>query len=59
VSGVLADGATHSFRVVPVGVNGNQGTLVSYSSLMVRYPDVPRARFAYDAGDGTVTITAA
>lgn len=61
----LEDDTTHQFRVIPVGVNGNDGTALSFSALMVRHPDQPIAdsaldsRFTYNgAVPKTVTISA-
>lgn len=59
VSRVLEDDTTHSFRVVAVGVNGNESTATQLSVLMVRRPDPPSLGFAYDGGTQRVTITAA
>lgn len=59
VTDVLADDTVHSFRVVPVSQAGNDGTPATFTALMVRHPDVPVVDYAYDADDGTVTITAA
>lgn len=58
-SGTLADDTTHTFRVVPIGRNGNAGTAVTFAMLVVRYPDPPNVTYAFNAGAGTVTITAA
>ena len=58
-SRTLADGAEHQVRVTPVGVNGNDGAPRTFLLLMVRVPDPPKVSYAYDAGAGTVTISAA
>jgi hypothetical protein len=59
-SRVLEDGATHRFRVVPVGQNGNDGTEQLFTLLMVRIPDPPAVTYTYNgAGAPTVTIAAA
>lgn len=58
----LEDVTTHQFRVIPVGTNGNDGTAISFSALMVRHPDQPiedselNERFTYSEDDKTVTI---
>lgn len=60
----LEDDTTHQFRVVPVGTNGNDGTPLSFSALMVRYPDPPIAdedldeRYSYAFATKKVTISA-
>ncbi|MCW8129630.1 MAG: hypothetical protein KIS92_04520 [Planctomycetota bacterium] len=59
----LEDDTTHQFRVIPVGTNGNDGSALSFSALMVRYPDPPIAdadlagRFSYDPDAQEVTIS--
>ena len=53
----LEDGATHQFRVVPVGANGNDGTPLTFSLLMARHPDVPDVDWSYDDGTGVATIS--
>ena len=53
----LADGQTHRFRVVPVGLNGNDGAATPFAALMVRVPNAPRARYEYHPLTATVTIT--
>ena len=53
----LEDEATHQFRIVPVGENGNDGTPLAFSFLMVRSPDPPDVSYAYNPGPDTVTIT--
>ena len=58
-SRALEDAATHQFRVTPVGANGNDGTPKSFVVLMVRIPTPPSVDYAYDAGTGAVTISAA
>lgn len=55
----LADDTVHEFRVVPVGKNGNDGPALTWSVLMVGYPDPPDVSYDYDAGTGKVTISAA
>jgi hypothetical protein len=58
-SRVLEDVTTHNFRVIPVDAGGIQGSATSFALFMVRVPDPPDAAFAYSAGTGAVTITAA
>lgn len=60
----LEDVTSHQFRVIAVGTNGNESTLLTKSVLMVRHPDVPiadadlEASIVYDgATPKTVTIT--
>jgi len=55
----LEDCTTHQFRIIPVGTNGNQGTALTLTVLMVRHPDVPDVTYSYDSGDAKVTIAAA
>lgn len=56
----LEDVTTHQFRVIPVDAADNQGTALTFSTLMVRYPAPPDVTFSYDgAGPKTVTISAA
>jgi hypothetical protein len=55
----LEDGSVASWRVVPVGTNGSEGTPATWTALMVRHPDPPQVAFAYDEDTGTVAITAA
>lgn len=52
----LEDCATHRFRVVPIGNNGNPGTPAEWSATMVRHPDAPRKNFVLDT-DNTVIIS--
>lgn len=54
----LEDVTTHTFRVVPVGANGNDGTAQTYSIYMVRYPDPPEVSMTYSAVTRKVTIAA-
>ena len=57
VTRFLEDVTIHQFRIVPVGLNGNLGTPITLSALMVRHPDIPAQTMAYDgAGAKTVTI---
>lgn len=55
----LADQTTHEWRVIPIDTAGNDGTAIAFSTLMVRHPDIPDVSFAYSAGTGKVTISAA
>lgn len=55
----LEDSASHQFRVIAVGDNGNESTAATLSCLMVRHPDVPDVNLSYDAEDGTLTIAQA
>jgi len=56
---VLEDSTVHQWRVVPVGANGNEGTPLTWSFLMVRRPDPPDVTFSYDEGTGEVTVASA
>jgi hypothetical protein len=57
---VLSDGVVHEWRIVPVDAAGNDGTAVEFTTLMVRYPDVPAVTHTYNGAlTRTVTITAA
>lgn len=58
-TGPLADDTNHQFRFVFVGTNGNEGTAVSWSFLMVRRPDPPVASYSLDEGTGAITVTIA
>jgi len=53
----LEDGQTHTFRVVPVGENGNEGTAKQFQVLLVRFPDKPSVDYSYDEGTKHLTIT--
>lgn len=59
-TGLIDDETTHQYRVIPIDTPGNDGTALSFTVLMVRYPDVPDVDFVYDgSGPKTVTIDAA
>lgn len=53
----LEDGETHTFRIVPVGPDGNEGTAKQFAVLMVRHPDVPDVGYTYDGGTNKITIS--
>ena len=53
----LADVTSHQFRIVPVGIDGNEGGAINLTSLMVRHPDPPDVAYAYDSGTTKVTIS--
>lgn len=53
----LEDCQVHHFRVVPVGSNGNDGTPLELSALVVRIPDVPAVNYSYWPPTGAVTLT--
>ena len=55
----LEEGAVHQFRVIAIGVDGNEGAALAFSDLMVRHPDTPRVTYAYSAETSKVTIAAA
>lgn len=52
----LEDDEEHLFRVVPVGQNGADGEAREYRYYMARYPDEPRATYAYDDQTRKITI---
>jgi len=58
-SRILEDGLAHQFRVLPVGSNGNSGTIATLNAFMVRNPSPPAVRFTYSNASETVTIQAA
>jgi len=53
----LEDVTTHTFRIMPVGTNGNDGSAVTIACMMVRHPDEPTATWLYNSGTRKVTIT--
>ena len=55
-SDALDDGSTHTYRVTPVGTNGNDGTPLTFVVLCVRYPDPPAFTLEYDQGAAEVTF---
>lgn len=58
-TGTVADVTSHQWRVTPYDAAGNAGTALSFTTLMVRYPDPPAVTFSYDSGTAKVTIAAA
>lgn len=54
----LADETTHLWRVVPVGVNGQDGTPLEFTIDTVRQPDAPAVIGTYDPGTGNLTVDA-
>lgn len=54
----LEDDTTHQFRVIPIGDDGNEGTALAVSRLMVRNPDPPTQSFSFNSGTGGVTCNA-
>lgn len=56
-SGLLDDGKVHRFRIVPVGVNGNEGQAKEFAILVVRYPDEPSVNIEYSSITKKITIT--
>lgn len=52
----LADDTTHQFRVVPVMADGTEFDAITFTALVVRYPDVPNVTYTYSAG--TITASA-
>lgn len=53
----LTEGEDHSFRVTPLGTNGNAGTPATVAVNIARHPAVPVVDWAYGSGTGKVTIT--
>ena len=52
----LEDVTTHTFRIIGIGVDGNESTAVELIAFLIRYPDVPDVSFTYSAATGKVTI---
>ena len=52
----LEDCQSHRFRVVPVGVNSNDGAPVVTDGYLVRRPDIPKAVFAANP-DHSLTLS--
>jgi len=57
ISRVLEDQTVFTFKITPIGINGNEGTPSYYSALMVRYPDPPAPGYSYSSGTTKITIT--
>lgn len=55
----LEDVTSHQFRIVPIGMNGNEGALKAFTVLMVRHPTPPSVSYAYDSETAKVTISEA
>lgn len=56
----LADETNHSWRIVPVGENGNDGASpLAFDFLMVRVPSVPLCSWSYNPTNYKVTVTIA
>ena len=55
----LEDITEHRFRVMPVGVNGNDGAALEMKMFMVREPDPPDVTYTYSSVTGRVTIAEA
>lgn len=53
----LEDVTTHSFRVIPLDVNSNEGDPLELTALMVRIPDAPDVSITYSSGTQTLTVT--
>lgn len=51
----LADGETHTFRVVPVDAEARDGVPREFSGVMCRWPDAPSFTVAVDSGEFTLT----
>ena len=54
----LTDAAAYSWRIIPVGTNGNDGTAVTWTGTLVTYPLPPQVTYGYSDITGAVTITA-
>ena len=52
----LEDVTEHTFRLVPLGTNGNEGGELILVCLMVRYPDQPELELTYSDATHKVTI---
>jgi hypothetical protein len=52
----LDDVSSHSYRIVPVGTNGNDGTPLTFAVLLVRVPDPPDMTMSYFSGAGLLTF---
>ena len=52
----LKDGQDHQFRIVPVGINGNEGTARQFSVRTVRTPDTPDADYTYSNVTNKITL---
>jgi hypothetical protein len=44
----LEDGTIHQFRIIPIGINGNEGTLREIAILCCRHPNVPNVDYTYE-----------
>lgn len=55
----LEDSQTHEFRILPVGINGNQGTAKEFSCLMVRHPSEKDVGYLYSNDTHKVTVSTA
>ena len=52
------DGQVATFKVTPIGSNGNAGTALTFAKLVVRFPDTPSVSITYSPGTGNTTIAA-
>ncbi len=52
----LEDMQVHRFRVIPVGISGNEGDPLELSQLMVRNPSPPAQNFEYSSTNQTITV---
>ncbi len=53
----LEDSQNHTFRITPVGINGNEGQAKQFTTLCVRHPDVPDVSYSYDDETAKITIS--
>ena len=53
----LSNAATHQFRVVPVGTNGNEGTSRTFSAYIAGLPAQPGRSSTYNSGKATIVIS--
>lgn len=58
-SRVLEDGQQHTFKVVPTGTNGNDGTATTVTFRMVRHPSPELCDHSWDATEHALTFTEA
>lgn len=53
----LANLAAKVYRVIAVGLNGNEGSAREFTTTVVGFDDVPLATYSYSSGTGKVTVT--
>jgi hypothetical protein len=55
-SDFLEDCQLHTYRIIPIGTNGNEGDPVVISALMVRHPSPPDVEYNYEPATRQLTI---